>query len=98
MNSRARQWLAEAHRAGRARRVPGQLIDQAQQELPHHLVTSDDAHVLALARASGARLLYTHDQELIDDFTNPRLISAPRGKVYKSEDNRALLRAGACGR
>ena len=43
---------------------------------------SNDVHVLALARVSGARLLYTNDQALQEDFNNPQLVSEPRGRVY----------------
>ncbi|MDE0306934.1 MAG: hypothetical protein OXI87_18940 [Albidovulum sp.] len=45
---------------------------------------SNDQHVLALARISGARLLYTNDQKLMDDFKNTELVSTPKGKVYRT--------------
>ena len=61
---------------------------------------SDDPHILALAQASGARLLYPNDKNLQQDFKNKKLIDQPRGKVYstisgggKFEDrHRRLLR------
>jgi len=45
---------------------------------------SDDAHVVALAIVSGARLLYSKDVDLHEDFKNSKIISDPRGKVYST--------------
>lgn len=60
---------------------------------------SDDAHILALARVSGARLLYSNDRDLQRDFRNSRIINAPRGRVYTTargsgitQSHRDLLR------
>lgn len=58
---------------------------------------SNDPHILALARASGARLLYTADKDLIADFKNPRIVSRPRGKVYSGAANARLLAGASCG-
>lgn len=41
---------------------------------------SDDPHIIALARVSGSRVLYTNDRELIEDFKTKEFIS-PRGKI-----------------
>ena len=43
---------------------------------------SNDLHVIALALVSGARLLYTNDRALIDDFGNREIVARPRGKIY----------------
>ena len=48
---------------------------------------SNDLHVLALALVSGARLLYTNDTALIDDFGNREVIARPRGKIYTTARN-----------
>ena len=53
---------------------------------------SDDPHVLALAQASGARLLYSNDGPLQDDFRNRRLIDNPRGSVYSTQVNKQFTR------
>ena len=60
---------------------------------------SDDEHVIALARVSGARLLFTNDGDLQDDFKNPGIINNPRGVIYTTlrgvdvtRTHRALLR------
>ena len=56
------------------------------------LCVSDDEHVIALARASGARLLCSEDQLLHADFRNRKLISSPRGAVYQNATHTHLLR------
>lgn len=53
--------------------------------------TSDDAHVVALARLSGARILCSSDKDLHRDFRDPELINAPRGYVYQSAGHQHLL-------
>ena len=57
---------------------------------------SNDAHVLALARVSGARLLYTDDGDLMTDFKDKRFVDQPRGKVYSRAANESLLRRARC--
>ena len=93
----AKRKLAEYRRAGKARLVPASRFaeDEAALEVSGKL-RSDDAHVLALARESGARLLYTGDNKLIADFGNPRIIQGPRGRVYKGAANANLLTNRVC--
>ena len=50
------------------------------------LCISDDPHVIALARISGARLLCSNDKDLQQDFGTKNLIDRPRGKVYSTRD------------
>ena len=96
---RARTKLADYARAGKARLVPShRFSDDADRLRASGRLRSDDPHVLALARASGARLLYTGDQNLIADFKDRNLIRDPRGKVYSSADNADLLTPSACAR
>ena len=54
---------------------------------------------LALAQVSGARLLYSNDLTLHQDFGNRDLINRPRGKIYSThaggqiqDSHRRLLR------
>lgn len=54
-------------------------------------LVSDDAHILALARVSSARLLCSWDQNLHADFCNAAIISKPRGKVYQNAGHKHLL-------
>ena len=59
---------------------------------------SNDIHILALGRASGARLLYTSDRDLIDDFKKREIINQPRGNIYSSAKNKDLLKKDLCKR
>ena len=59
-------------------------------------IRSDDPHVLALARVSGARLLYTNDGDLMTDFKDKRFVDRPRGKVYSRAANESILRRARC--
>ena len=52
---------------------------------------SDDPHVIALARVSGARVLCTEDQDLQTDFKDRNLVPTPKGKVYKTADHQHVL-------
>ncbi len=54
-------------------------------------LTSNDAHVIALARVSGARILFCRDTALEKDFRNPSVINNPRGKIYKYKSHKNLL-------
>ncbi len=72
-------------------------IEDIQSEGHHR---SNDAHVLALGRCSGARTLCTKDKDLIHDFKDRRIISNPRGNVYRAAAHTHLLRhcPGCVGR
>ena len=84
--------LKELWRAGRALRVPTERIDQEEQQVKAiDGRKSDDPHVLALARASGARVLCTDDADLQADFKNLNMVPRPKGKIYKNRGHRALL-------
>ena len=77
------QWFRSAVRYGRTRLVNDVEVDGRTKEIHRAgICKSDDEHVLALALVSGARLLYTNDLSLIDDFGNREIIAKPRGKVY----------------
>jgi choline dehydrogenase-like flavoprotein len=56
---------------------------------------SDDPHVLALARVSGARILFSRDQRLHTDFKNEEIIR-PKGSVYQDSSHQHLLHEDAC--
>ncbi|MDD9979746.1 MAG: hypothetical protein OXU81_00025 [Gammaproteobacteria bacterium] len=55
---------------------------RAHELRQQHVCVSDDEHVVALALVSGARLLYTNDAALIDDFKNREIVRRPGGKIY----------------
>lgn len=78
--------------AGRLLRFSSAEVDEIATDIEKQGdLKSDDPHVLALAQKSGSRTLFSHDTDLIDDFTNPKLLK-PRGSVYKRAEHEHLLR------
>ncbi len=97
LSSTAKSRLFALSQAGRARLVPaGRVTDELERLQQSPELQSDDPHVLALARASGTRLLYTGDRKLMDDFRDKRIIDNPRGKIYSGQQNHRLLTATTC--
>ena len=90
----------ELNRAGRAALVDEAAIHAAvDSALATGAVRSNDAHVLGLARASGARCLCTSDDTLIADFKDKLIVDKPRGRVYQVACHAQLLRHDAsCSR
>lgn len=89
--------LEDYARRGRARVIPAEEVARDERALARRSdLRSDDPHVLALARTSGARVLYTADNELIADFKNKAILDNPRGKVYSGVSNRSLLTRTVC--
>ena len=87
--------------AGRAHHEDDGQVDAETKRLEEQgLCVSDDPHVVALARISGARTLCSHDTNLHRDFRNPRLVGHPRGSVYQHAAHAHLLRhtSGCPGR
>jgi hypothetical protein len=86
-------------RAGHARRVPDEDVEnEGAVVLKSRLCRSNDIHVIALARLSGARTLCTRDRYLERDFKNVRLVSKPKGSIYKGSSHARLLRhTSSCG-
>ena len=85
-NSNFRKWRQQAIQAGRIKTVNEDDIERSLKKLKDEQppCKSNDAHILALARASGARLLYSDDGALQQDFKNGKLIKNPRGTVYST--------------
>ena len=77
-------------------------IDDEQIDAEKDLVVkaaqpkSNDLHVLALARVSGARVIATDDRALQEDIGNKKLLDAPRGKVFSNENQRHLFSGRYC--
>ena len=79
-------------RAGRAVIFDRDAVDDETRRLRDNgACVSDDEHVIALARVSGARRLCSSDQLLHQDFRNPDLVSNPRGHVYQNPSHVHLL-------
>ena len=90
-NHAFRKWRGQAQQAGRFTRFDDREVDRRTRALEEaKSCQSDDPHVIALAQVSGARLLYSEDNRLQQDFKDPALIDNPRGKVYTGQQH--LLR------
>ena len=89
----SRRYLRALLQAGRAYQIPDATVQSEEQQVTASgHCRSDDPHVVALARVSGARTLCSHDRALHQDFRNPDLISMPRGRVYQNATHTHLLR------
>ncbi len=101
-SQRFNRWAAEAVKFGMMRIVNEAEINTRTVRLKNQGVyVSDDPHILALAQVSGARLLYSNDSALHEDFTNKELVDKPRGKIYStlrtknfSRSHRQMLNKG----
>ena len=79
------EWADQAQQSGKMRVVnSGEIAVKAETLRESGLCRSNDHHIIALAQVSGARLLYSNDQNLHRDFRNKRLIDNPRGSVYST--------------
>ncbi|MYN63918.1 MAG: hypothetical protein F4X11_02640 [Acidobacteria bacterium] len=94
---RTRAKLLSYAQAGKAKLIPADQFAEDERAMRDSTDRrSDDPHVLALARWTGVRLLYTGDPGLIADFKNKKLVDRPRGKVYSRAANASLLTRTAC--
>ena len=93
------QLMAGYAQAGKAKLLDNDRIDQdAAWIQANQRIKSDDEHILALARVSGARVLCTSDGDLVSDFTNIALVSKPKGRVFPGDGwNFRLDHRGPCG-
>jgi hypothetical protein len=87
----ARRFVRVLQQAGRARLIPDDAATDEAKRIGGKCV-SNDAHVIALARLSGARVLCSHDKALQQDFGDLKLISKPKGRVYQRREHASLLR------
>ena len=79
--------------AGRAVHIPDSDVDKEEQNVVRlGICHSDDPHVIALARLSGARTLCSHDHALHEDFKNKMLINKPKGSIYQEKSHLDLLK------
>lgn len=84
--------ILELQRQGKANRLDSSTVDLEEEKVKKRgYCVSDDEHIIAIALVSGARLLCSRDQNLIEDFTNPKIIGKPRGKVYKNTKHKRLI-------
>ena len=79
----ARIWIKNALLTGLLSQIPAEKIEINEKRIKAKGgYKSNDTHILALAQASGARLLYTNDRDLQKDFREKQFIDNPRGKIY----------------
>lgn len=84
-NGDFREWRRQALLAGRIMLLNDETVDGWTRKLEQeNACRSNDEHVVAVAQLSGARLLYSNDGDLQDDFSDKTLIDQPRGKVYST--------------
>jgi len=97
IGSARRAWV-KLSQAGKTKRCGDEEVDSEQGKVQSMTqLTSDDAHVIALARVSGARTLCSGDHELHQDFKNIQLVPKPQGKVYQdSSHERVLVHTPGC--
>ena len=88
------RWWKELKSAGVAIEVDNQDVDSRSIELAKmSACVSNDAHIIALAQVSQARLLYSNDWALQQDFRNPELVRNPRGRVYSTRESKKFTAA-----
>ena len=84
-----RVWGPAALLSGDMTREDANEVNAREREIHRNREhSSNDPHVLALAQISGARLLYSNDRNLQQDFRNPKLINRPRGNIYTTLVNK----------
>lgn len=86
-NGKFREWYSRGIQSGLILQIGRDRVAPVQRRLEREgRCKSNDTHVLALAIASGARLLYTNDTDLMDDFRNRNIVPGPPGKIYTTRD------------
>jgi len=91
---RFHEWSNQAIQYGKLRLFDRREVEKLTAELQSSdACKSDDAHVIALAQISGARLLFSNEPDLHKDFKSKHLIDNPRGKVYSTKDSKGFTNA-----
>lgn len=86
-----RSWARQAQLSGRITLLDEGQVEQRTSQIERDAKhKSNDPHVLAVAQISGARLLFTNDAALGEDFRDKSLIDRPEGRVYHTRDDRKI--------
>ena len=86
-----REWSQNARLAGIIRTANSDMVNSITEQIKDTgICKSDDPHVIALAQVTGARLLYSNDKPLQQDFKSKNLVDVPRGKVYSTIEHKAF--------
>ena len=89
---RVKHFILTLSRAGKAKIYPFHVLNAEKSEISKLGINcSDDLHIIALARISGARTLCSRDKNLHKDFKNTTLINNPKGKIYQNQGHEHLL-------
>lgn len=92
MVNEARRLLAELLRGGRAfQEKDGEIAAEEARLQEKGSYRSNDPHVIALCLVSGARVVATEDQLLMQDLKDPAIVK-PRARIYRRPSHRNLLR------
>lgn len=84
--SYVQRWFINATRSDVIRNIDDRSVNDLAKKLERKGgYRSDDHHIIALAKQSGARLLYSNDEALRKDFKNSALIDG--GKIYSTLRN-----------
>ena len=82
-SGRFEDWAKDIWQAGKLQIVKPETISKGEAEImKNKKLRSNDAHIIALALVSGARLLYSDDGALQDDFKDTALLPRPKGKIF----------------
>lgn len=97
----ALKFFGDLWRNSQAIQIEFQAVRVKMANLPDNLRSDrsdgrNDRHILALALASGAEVLYTGDRALMDDFRDRAVMGGLRGRIYSGKRNKALLRQDLC--
>ena len=98
-NKSLKDWYDTAISIGKVIRISRQEDDIVakicEQLIQQNNCKSDDEHIIALAQVSGARLLYTQDEDLKSDFKDLKHGKIyPRGKTPKAKKARDTIHKG----
>ena len=89
--------FSELLRSGRARLVDHDEVYRITKEVKNQgKCRSNDAHIIALAKVGGVRLMCTKDQDLRRDFVDADILS-PRGNLFSRKSHHHLLREHCAG-
>ena len=86
-----RAWALQATLSGKLIDADKSRVDQeAEKARSSGGLKSDDPHIIALAQVSGARLLFSNDKDLHEDFKNRNFINKPLGRIYSTAENKSF--------
>ena len=91
-SERFEEWAKKALYSGRMKNMNEEEVETKMTQIRKKSIRSNDPHILALAQVSGARLLYSNDKKLHEDFKNKKLLD-PVGSIYSTLKGKNFTRA-----